>query len=132
MLRQMASVGGCPCWSLQKPDPTRGADERCDEILPVPAGGQGLFLLLLAGLVSCTKHLYFLLIKLSPGDTSVTACFAAFIGGEDGAVLLSLPLFTQSTSARQGYSGIKGRDWRGGLPAFAYKIANRNTNTRKM
>lgn len=78
--------------------------------VPLPAGGRGLFLLAVAGLVSRTKRLYFLLIKLSPGDTSVPARLAAFIRGEDGAVLLSAPMLMQNTSARQGYSDIKGRD----------------------
>lgn len=61
-----------------------GASELCNDPVPLLAGGRGLFLLVLAGLVSHTKHLYFLLIKLSPGDTSVPTRLAAFIGVRTG------------------------------------------------
>lgn len=47
--------------------PGSGASELRNSPLPLAAGGRRLFLLALAGLVSHTKHLYFLLIKLSPG-----------------------------------------------------------------
>lgn len=78
-----------------------GASELRNSPVPLAAGGRGLFLLVLAGLVSHTKHLYFLLIKLSPGDTSVPTPLAAFIRGSTGPSSGAADRM-QSTSARQG------------------------------
>lgn len=69
------------CWPLARSIPSTlpGASELHNNTVPLAAGGRGLFILVPAGLVSHTKHLYFLLIKLSPGDTSVPTPLAAFI-----------------------------------------------------
>lgn len=61
-----------------------GARELRTNPVPLAAGGRGLFLLVLPGPGSHTKHLSFLLIKLSPGDASVATRLAAFIRGRTG------------------------------------------------
>lgn len=85
--------------------------------VPLSARGRGLFLLALAGPVSRAKHLYFLLIKLSPGDTSVPARLAAFIRGEDGAVLWSAGAYAKHSSQAGllGYQRQRVKRWPAGI-----------------